>query len=289
MWHDYYSVTSIEEALQILDERRERARIVAGGTDLILELERGVRKGIDTRGANGVFFVEILGYEDDLVHIRNLPSEGRLSVPTATGRIERGAVRTLLRGSDVSRAGVTPTLGLLFFHDEDHVSNPLLPSEAAARFPRGFEYISRFQDVLHNRRVFRNFDPREDGWLGLYSVTTACLAEDKVVVREVAQGMVAAAVHGTDVIADHKLYVIPTRFAAEADRLAEVLNSDVVDWMVRSFAISTSLAGSFLRYVGIQDLADMDGSSDPTQRIADALGISQDDYRALARIASSER
>lgn len=48
MWHDYYSVTSIDEALQILAERGESARIVAGATDLLLELERKVRTGIDT-------------------------------------------------------------------------------------------------------------------------------------------------------------------------------------------------------------------------------------------------
>lgn len=48
MWHDYYSVASLDEALEILAERAERARIVAGATDLILEIERGVRKGIDT-------------------------------------------------------------------------------------------------------------------------------------------------------------------------------------------------------------------------------------------------
>jgi len=48
MWHDYFSVTSIEEVLHILFERGSRARIIAGGTDLILEIERGVRTGIDT-------------------------------------------------------------------------------------------------------------------------------------------------------------------------------------------------------------------------------------------------
>lgn len=48
MWHDYYSVTRIDEAIDILAERGERARIVAGATDLILEIERGVRTGIDT-------------------------------------------------------------------------------------------------------------------------------------------------------------------------------------------------------------------------------------------------
>jgi carbon-monoxide dehydrogenase medium subunit len=48
MWRDYYSVTSIEEALSLLAERGERARLIAGGTDLILEIERRVRTGIDT-------------------------------------------------------------------------------------------------------------------------------------------------------------------------------------------------------------------------------------------------
>jgi xanthine dehydrogenase iron-sulfur cluster and FAD-binding subunit A len=48
MWQTYQSVTTLKEALQILAEQREAARIVAGATDLIIELERGVRKGINT-------------------------------------------------------------------------------------------------------------------------------------------------------------------------------------------------------------------------------------------------
>ncbi len=47
MWHEYFSVTTTDEALRILAEKRERTRIVAGATDLILELERGVRRGIE--------------------------------------------------------------------------------------------------------------------------------------------------------------------------------------------------------------------------------------------------
>lgn len=47
MWKDYYSVCSIDEALSLLNQYGEKARIVAGGTDLILEVERGVRKGIE--------------------------------------------------------------------------------------------------------------------------------------------------------------------------------------------------------------------------------------------------
>jgi len=48
VWNDYYCVGSVAEALQILADKGPRARIVAGATDLILEMERGVRKGIET-------------------------------------------------------------------------------------------------------------------------------------------------------------------------------------------------------------------------------------------------
>lgn len=48
MWHNYINATQIDDVLAVLSEQGERARIVAGGTDLILELERGVRKGIET-------------------------------------------------------------------------------------------------------------------------------------------------------------------------------------------------------------------------------------------------
>ncbi len=48
MWHYYQSATSVDEVIQTLDEQGEGARIVAGATDLLLEIERGVRSGIET-------------------------------------------------------------------------------------------------------------------------------------------------------------------------------------------------------------------------------------------------
>ncbi|MDK1028999.1 MAG: FAD binding domain-containing protein [Anaerolineae bacterium] len=48
MWSEYINAASLEDALRYLGEHGERARIMAGGTDLILEIERGVRQGIHT-------------------------------------------------------------------------------------------------------------------------------------------------------------------------------------------------------------------------------------------------
>ena len=41
MWQAYHSVSSVSEALNLLNEHGPAARIVAGGTDLIIEMERG--------------------------------------------------------------------------------------------------------------------------------------------------------------------------------------------------------------------------------------------------------
>ncbi len=48
MWKHYYSVASIAEALELLAQHREQARVIAGGTDILLELERGQRRGVET-------------------------------------------------------------------------------------------------------------------------------------------------------------------------------------------------------------------------------------------------
>lgn len=47
MWQEYINATSVDQVLQVLAEYGEPARVVAGATDLILELERGARPGIE--------------------------------------------------------------------------------------------------------------------------------------------------------------------------------------------------------------------------------------------------
>lgn len=48
MWREYFTVSSTDQAIRLLAEKGGRARIIAGATDLTLELERGARPGVDT-------------------------------------------------------------------------------------------------------------------------------------------------------------------------------------------------------------------------------------------------
>src|SRR5258708_33316407 len=43
MWQNYLRPTSLEEALDLLQQHVGRARLVAGGTDVLVELQRGVK------------------------------------------------------------------------------------------------------------------------------------------------------------------------------------------------------------------------------------------------------
>ncbi len=71
MWQEYINATSTDEVIKILADKKERARIVAGGTDLILELERGVRKGIHTLidVSRIPTLQQITIDEDDVIHL----------------------------------------------------------------------------------------------------------------------------------------------------------------------------------------------------------------------------
>lgn len=76
MWDRYLTPQSVDEALQALATFAGRARLVAGATDLMLELERGQRPGVDV-----------------LIDITRLKGLNRIEL-TADGRVRMGCLVT---------------------------------------------------------------------------------------------------------------------------------------------------------------------------------------------------
>jgi carbon-monoxide dehydrogenase medium subunit len=110
MWNNYINATSIDEVVKVLGVKKENARVIAGGTDLILELERGVRKGLDTliditRIPN---LDQIIIDEDDVIHLGPLVTHNacvnsklilKKAYPLARAAWEVGAPQIRNRGT----------------------------------------------------------------------------------------------------------------------------------------------------------------------------------------------
>jgi xanthine dehydrogenase iron-sulfur cluster and FAD-binding subunit A len=70
MWQTYYTPTSVDEAFRLLAEHGPEARIIAGGTDLLIELQRGTREArvlIDATRIGGLDEIQL--DEQGTVHI----------------------------------------------------------------------------------------------------------------------------------------------------------------------------------------------------------------------------
>lgn len=76
MWKEYLSASSVEEALSVLAAKGDKARLIAGGTDLMLEMEHGQRDNVET-----------------LVDISRVAGLGQISI-SADGKVTLGALVT---------------------------------------------------------------------------------------------------------------------------------------------------------------------------------------------------
>lgn len=110
MWKSYFSAVSIDDAVKVLAQYGERARIVAGGTDLILELERGIRPGVEVLidVTRIPCLDEITLDEDSLIRLGPMVTHNQcvaskliveLGFPLAKAAIEVGAPQIRNRGS----------------------------------------------------------------------------------------------------------------------------------------------------------------------------------------------
>jgi hypothetical protein len=211
------------------------------------------REGINTRGANGVYFVDVIERRDHKLMVRNRTQDGDDAgrIDTVEQYLEDDFVFPLLRGRDTQKWYGTPSSAIVLPHA---AGAPLRPIEFGSLGKNTRDFLLTFEDKLRGRKKFRNFDPSGDDWYGLYSVLPATFADAKVVWKEMARGSVASVVtsqslaHGNPrvVIPDHKLMIIPTNTELEAHFVAAFLNSSPSRYIVMSFAISTGVSTHIL-------------------------------------------
>ncbi|MBI2861253.1 MAG: SAM-dependent DNA methyltransferase, partial [Chloroflexi bacterium] len=205
-------------------------------------------EGVNTGGANGVYWMEIvLKRPDGLVVVRNITEGAKIKVEEVAEAIEPDLLYPLLRGRDVQRWRAEPSALLLLTHEPGMRLNAIPENEMQERSPRTYGYLKRFERVLRERAAFKRYFTRpakagsivETGpFYSMFDVGDYTFAPWKVVWPWIAGGVRSAVVGSNDgkrVVPEHNAFLVGCENEHEASYICALMNSSPGDLTVRSF------------------------------------------------------
>lgn len=217
------------------------------------------REGVNTGGANGVFWLEIVGSRPDgYTLVRNLREGAKREVQQIEAALEPELIYPLVRGRNVGRWKATPSASILLVQDPT-ARRGMDESTLQTQLPKTYSYLKKFEVVLRSRPLFKRYFTRkgkrgtvETGpFYSMFNVGTETLAPWKVVWQYISTEF-KCAVFGKARIDDHgapkpiipneKLMMVGLSSKEEAHYLCGLLNSAPVRMVVQGFMVSTQIA-----------------------------------------------
>jgi SAM-dependent methyltransferase len=236
--------------------------------------------GVNTGGANGAYWIEILHrIPGGLVLARNFREGTRREVKQIEAPLEDSLVWPLIRGRDVERWVAKPSLHILFVQDPK-TREGIPERELQTKFPRAYQWLKGFEVPLRKRAAFlRYFTTASKAgkvterapFYSMFNVAQYSLSEWKVVWKEQAAEMTAAVVgpeDGAPCLPDHKLMMVECGSGDEAHYLAGCLNSRVVRLGVASYAIQIQMDTHILETIAIPQYTKADSAHQSIARTA---------------------
>jgi hypothetical protein len=215
--------------------------------------------GSFTGGANGVYWVEVLGKRPGgLAMIANITEGAKRKVPNTQAAVEEDLIYPLLRGRDVGRWAANPSASILMMQDPED-RRGIAVEIVEDKYPKAHSYLSRFETVLRKRAAFRRYYRETDPYWSMFNVSHFTFSRWKVVWREQASTLTAAVVgplEGRSVIPDHKLMMVAVRSAAEANFLCAALNSVPARFAVAAYAVEVQMDTHILENIAIPKYSD---------------------------------
>ncbi len=251
-------------------------------------------KGLDTRGANGIFFVKVVQSKrsEGTVLIQNGISGRDKTVQTTRGWVEADLVYPLLRGRDVQPWSARPSCYIIAPYKPGLMGELLDESTFRTKYRRAWQWLRRHYDVLSKRKAppTRSWDIAGRDWARLDGPLSHMRGQHIVVVREQQQRPAAAVVQarfddqlGRTVapLIDHKLSFCAVASKQEALYLCAFINSTPIQDLLASFSNTVAIAPQTLARLPIPDFA-AGGLCDSLVAVADRVASSSDVAAAAA-------
>ena len=244
---------------------------IAGSWQTISEVQKelGAIEGKNPyqarRGAStepyGVFWLEVKQVlSDGNLIVSNLPEKGKRIILQIEEKIESDLIYPAIRGRDIERWGSNPKIFVLITHKEKDGS-VFTENELKGNYPRTFNYLSKFKEVLLTRgsKFLRNLAERTS-FFTMFGIGTYTFAPYKVMWKRMANDIIASVVSQTKTPFGYKTIIgtdttalFATNNESEAHYLCAIINSNRVRDFIKSFSSAGRGFGtpSVMEHVGI--------------------------------------
>ncbi|MBC7093346.1 SAM-dependent DNA methyltransferase [Candidatus Bipolaricaulota bacterium] len=204
-------------------------------------------EGVNTGGANGVYWVRILSTRPDgLVVVENITEGAKREVPKVTAVIEPDLLYPLLRGRDVGRWHAEPSAQILMVQDPK-TRRGIAEEVLRERYPNTWSYLERFEPILWERAAFKRYFTRQDRdgtvaetgpFYSMFDVGDYTFAPWKVVWTRIAQisAAVVGQVDGKAVIPQETITLVGCQTESEAHFIAALVNSTPFQFAAFSYS-----------------------------------------------------
>ncbi len=212
----------------------QAVRKVLGGSEY-----RG-REGINSGGANGVYWLEVVrDLPGDLVMVSNVTEGTKRRVESVQAAIESDLVYPLLLRGDIQRWRAIPSAHVLVTHEPGMKLKAIPENEMATRLPKTYAYLKRFEGDLRKRSVYLRYFKETDPFYSMFNVGDYTFAPYKVVWPNIASELVCAVVSSHEektVVPQHIVTLVGLDDAAEAHFVCAVVNSSPVNFALQSYS-----------------------------------------------------
>lgn len=224
---------------------------------VIGQAEYRAYEGANSGGANGIYWVQIIGKNVNLLKIENLNEIGKKEIKSVRVEIEQELVYPLLRGRDVERWKAVPSAWQIVAQDPK-TRKGYETKWMDKNCPKTKEYFLGFEKELRARSAFKKYQEDSAIW-SQYNVGPYTFAPYKVVWKYIATEMTCVVISNHNdkfmgeklIIPDHRLIMVSVEDETEAHYVCSVLNSSPARFIVASYAIGTQLAPHLLENINV--------------------------------------
>ncbi|MFW9916172.1 MAG: DNA methyltransferase [Candidatus Thorarchaeota archaeon] len=195
------------------------------------------RGGINTGGANPIFWVREVEHVNGFICIENIHKSIRMEVDKRPGLVEPDILRPLIRGRDVDRWKWSHQLSLITpYNPEISAKNALSLEYMAKEYPYALAYLQNFEEVLANRKEYHRWGKRGP-WYRLFRIGPYSFAKNKVIWRHTGfkNEMKACVLEDPRPVVDQKVILVPFQVTDEAHFFCALLNSSTAYDLLSSY------------------------------------------------------